>query len=215
MSRTTIHLLRHGEVYNPEGILYGRLPGYRLSALGRAMARRVAEHLIGPPRRPIVAVVASPLERAQETADPIADVFGLEVRTDDRLIEAANHFEGLTFGVGDGSLRHPRHWPRLWNPWRPSWGEPYKAQITRMRAAVASARELAEGGEAVLVSHQLPIWVTRLSLEGRRLIHDPRRRECSLASLTSLHFEGDRYVGLTYSEPAVDLLPKASRVAGA
>lgn len=223
MVATTVHLLRHGEVHNPEGVLYGRLPGYRLSERGLAMARAVADALAGEPadsgvaraRHDVTVVIASPLQRAQETAAPVAAAFGLDVRTDERLIEADNHFQGKTFGVGDGSLRHPEHWPYLRNPFRPSWGEPYRDQVERMLAAVDDARALARGHEAVLVSHQLPVWVTRLALENRRLWHDPRRRQCSLASLTSLRYEDDHLVGLGYSEPAAALLPGASAVAGA
>ncbi|HUX70860.1 MAG TPA: histidine phosphatase family protein [Cellulomonadaceae bacterium] len=217
MAATTVHLIRHGEVHNPEGVLYGRLPGYRLSDRGLAMARKVADHLAGegPERADVTVVVASPLERAQQTATPIAEAFGLAIRSDERLIEADNYFQGLTFGVGDGSLRHPRHWRHLINPFRPSWGEPYREQADRVLAAVDAARALADGHEAVLVSHQLPIWVTRLSVEHRRLWHDPRRRECSLASMTSLDFDGDRLVRVRYCEPAAELLPGAARVAGA
>ena len=218
MVATTIHLMRHGEVHNPDGVLYGRLPGYRLSERGLAMADMVADHLAGATtsaRRDVVAVIASPLQRAQETAGPIAAAFGLAIATDPRIIEAGNHFEGMTFGVGDGSLRHPEHWPYLRNPFRPSWGEPYKEQVDRMLAAVDDARELARGHEAVLVSHQLPVWVTRLALEHRHLWHDPRKRQCSVASLTSLRYEGDTLVGVGYSEPAAVLLPGASTVAGA
>ncbi|GHS89147.1 phosphoglycerate mutase [Actinomycetota bacterium] len=218
MVTTTIHLMRHGEVHNPSGVLYGRLPGYHLSERGLLMADRVAAYLAGDgvdPRHDIVAVIASPLQRAQETATPIAAAFGLPIRTDDRLIEADNRFQGLTFGVGDGSLRHLRHWPLLRNPFRPSWGEAYREQADRVLAAVDTAREVARGHEALLVSHQLPIWVTRMSLEDRRLWHDPRRRQCSLASLTSLQFEDDRLVGIGYTEPAADLLPGAATVAGA
>ncbi|MCV2394871.1 histidine phosphatase family protein [Actinotalea sp. M2MS4P-6] len=218
MPLTTVHLLRHGEVHNPAGVLYGRLPGYHLSDRGRAMADAVAGHLAGEDgteRRDVVHVVASPLTRAQETARPIADAFDLPVAEDARLIEAANHFEGLTFGVGDGSLRRPTHWRFLWNPFRPSWGEPYTEQVERMLAAVAGAREAAEGHEAVVVSHQLPIWVTRQSLEGRRLWHDPRRRECSVASLTSLRWDGDRLVGIDYTEPAGHLVVRGRQVPGA
>jgi len=218
MVATTVHLLRHGEVHNPDGLLYGRLPGYRLSERGQQMAELVARTLAGEqgaPRRDVVVVTASPLQRAQETAEPIAAAFGLAVGTDDRLVEAANHFQGMKFGVGDGSLRHPGHWPHLRNPFRPSWGEPYVEQVDRMLAAVDAARVAARGHEAVLVSHQLPIWVTRLALENRRLWHDPRRRQCSLASLTSLRFEDDALVGVGYGEPAAALLPGASRVPGA
>lgn len=219
MSSTTVHLVRHGEVHNPDGILYGRLPGYRLSERGEAMARRLAEHFTTAADDGVVpdvaVVVASPLERAQQTATPIAEALGVELGTDERLIEADNHFQGMTFGVGDGSLRQPRHWPKLWNPWRPSWGEPYRVQVARMMGAVHTARAQAEGRQAVLVSHQLPIWVTRLAAERRPFIHDPRRRECSLASVTSLHFEGQTLRSVSYAEPAVDLLPGAKQVPGA
>ena len=212
MVETTLHLMRHGEVHNPTGVLYGRLPGYGLSDLGRLMAERIARHVAD---RDITVLIASPLQRAQETAAPIAAALGLEILSDERLIEADNKFEGLTFGVGDGSLRHPRLWPLLRNPFRPSWGEPYREQADRVRAAVDAARELARGHEALLVSHQLPSWVTRLALSNHRLWHDPRHRECSLASLTSLVFEDDRFVGIHYSEPAADLLPESSAVSGA
>jgi broad specificity phosphatase PhoE len=84
-----------------------------------------------------------------------------------------------------------------------------------MRLAVAAAVEAAGGHETVLVSHQLPIWIARLAAENRPFLHDPRRRECSLASLTSLSYAGDRLISVTYSEPAADLLPGASTVSGA
>jgi broad specificity phosphatase PhoE len=220
MPTTTVHLLRHGEVHNPDGVLYGRLEGYRLSERGVAMAERVAAHLAGTgptgvPRADVVRLVASPLQRAQETAAPLARELGLDVVTDERVIEAENHFEGLTFGVGDGSLRRPSHWRHLYNPLRPSWGEPYRLQVARMLAAVHDARRAAEGHEVLIVSHQLPIWMTRQALERKRLWHDPRRRECSVASLTSLHFQDEKYVGLTYAEPAGDLLPGTRTVPGA
>ncbi len=203
-NRTVVHLLRHGEDHNPTGILYGRLPGYRLSERGQAMAQRLAETMA---KRDVRHVISSPLQRAQETARPIAAVLGLEVGTDDRLIEAGNKFEGMTFGVGDGSMRRPSHWRHLWNPFRPSWGEPYAEIVPRMQGAIDAAREQAAGGEVVLVSHQLPIWTIRSHLEGRRLWHDPRKRQCSVASLTSLVYDGDRLVEIDYSEPAADLLP--------
>lgn len=149
---TVVHLMRHGEVHNPDGVLYGRRPGYHLSELGRQMADRVAEHLAS---RDITHVVASPLERAQETATPVAKSHGLELASDVRLIEAANIFEGKTFGVGDGALSRPANWKHLTNPFRPSWGEPYVDQVVRMMGALNAARDAARGHEAVCVSHQL------------------------------------------------------------
>jgi broad specificity phosphatase PhoE len=205
MSETTVvHLMRHGEVHNPEGVLYGRLPGYHLSELGRQMADRVAEHLAD---RDITHVVASPLERAQETAAPIGKAHGLDIAVDERLIEAGNVFEGKVFGVGDGALKNPSAWRHLTNPFRPSWGEPYIDLAVRMMSALAAARDAARGHEAVAVSHQSPIWIVRSFAEKRRLWHDPRKRQCSLASLTSFTYEGDDLVSIDYSEPAKDLLP--------
>lgn len=202
---TVVHLMRHGEVDNPDGILYGRLSGYHLSELGRRMADRVAEHLAS---RDVVHVGASPLERAQETAEPIAKAHGLDIVTDERLLEAENVFQGKTFGIGDGALRRPANWKHVVNPFKPSWGEPYVDQVVRMTGALNAAKDAARGHEAVLVSHQLPIWVVRSYVEKRRLWHDPRKRQCTLASLTSFTYRGDRIVSVGYSEPARDLVPK-------
>ena len=196
---TVVHLLRHGEVHNPGKILYGRLPGFRLSDAGIAMAEKAAGWFSG---RDVTLLVSSPLERAQQTAAPIAEVLSLPVQIDDRLIEAGNAFEGLRVGVGDGALRQPQHWWKLRNPFRPSWGEPYVEIAARMLAAVEAARDTARGHEAVLVSHQLPIWTLRLHLEGRRYVHDPRRRQCGLASVTSVSYDGDRMDSISYAEPA-------------
>jgi broad specificity phosphatase PhoE len=201
---TTVHLIRHGEVHNPEGVLYGRRDGYHLSDLGRQMAQRVADTMGD---RDIVHMRTSPLERAQETAAPLATVLGLTPVIDPRLIESSNVFEGKRFGHGDNALRKPSTWIHLWNPLKPSWGEPYKEVVPRMLAAAYDARDAAAGHEAVVVSHQLPIWISRLALEKRSFLHDPRKRECTLCSVTSLQFSGDDLVAISYSEPAGDLIP--------
>ncbi|HET7387762.1 MAG TPA: histidine phosphatase family protein [Nocardioidaceae bacterium] len=203
--RTSVHLLRHGEVHNPTGVLYGRRDGYYLSDLGQQMARRVADTIAD---RDITALVSSPLDRARQTAEPLAVARSLPVHTDVRVIESTNVFEGKTFGVGDGVLRKPSSWRHLWNPFRPSWGEPYTQIAARMMAAVYDVRDRAAGHEAVIVSHQLPIWVTRLHAEGRRFLHDPRRRQCTLCSLTTFTFEDDTLTTVSYSEPAADLIPR-------
>ena len=206
--KTIVHLLRHGEVHNPRGILYGRSSGYHLSERGRAMADRVADR-IGD--RDITHIVSSPLERAQETAAPLAAALGLTVELDDRVVESGNVFEGTPFRLGASILRRPMIWKKLWNPFRPSWGEPYKEVAARMWSAVEDDRDAAEGHEAVIVSHQLPIWITRLHVEKRSFLHDPRRRQCTLCSLTSFHFVGDRITQVSYSEPAGDLIPAKDR----
>lgn len=203
--RTTVHLVRHGEVYNPTGLLYGRLPGYHLSDVGRQMADRVAETFA---TADITWLVASPLERAQETAAPSADKLGLEIATDERVIEAGNQFEGKTFGVGDGALKYPRNWWLVRNPFKPSWGEPYTTIAARMSDAILDARDAARGHEALIISHQLPVWIARRYFERARYWHDPRNRQCALASVTSLMFDDDEFVALQYSEPAADLVPE-------
>lgn len=209
-TRTVVHLLRHGEVSNPTGVLYGRLPGFRLSALGEQMAVRAAEALAD---RDVTVVISSPLERAQQTAAPVAARHDLPVRIDDRIIEADNVFEGQRISVGDGVLTHPAAWRHLWNPFTPSWGEPYRQVAERMRGAVTAARSAARGHEAVLISHQLPIWIARLDAENRRFVHDPRKRQCGLASLTSLTFDDDTLVAITYTEPSADLVRQAGAAA--
>ena len=203
---TTVHIARHGEVENPEKILYGRQPGWRLSNRGQQMAETLGEW---SKSINLGALHVSPLQRAQETAAPIARAHGIEITTDERLIEAANVFEGKSFELGSGVLKHPSSWRHLYNPWKPSWGEPYEEQINRMLAAIFAARKAANGKDAIVVSHQLPIWTLRSAIEGRSLLHDPRKRICTLASVTSVHFDDEGVIsGLSYSEPAGHLLPE-------
>ena len=203
---TTVHIARHGEVENPEKILYGRQPGWRLSNRGQQMAQTLGEW---SKSINLGALHVSPLQRAQETAAPIARAHGIEITTDERLIEAANVFEGKSFELGSGVLKHPSSWRHLYNPWKPSWGEPYEEQINRMLAAIFAARNAANGKDAIVVSHQLPIWILRSAIEGRSLLHDPRKRICTLASVTSVHFDDEGVIsGLSYSEPAGHLLPE-------
>ena len=211
-NKTLVHVMRHGEVFNPEKVLYGRLPGYKLSELGLKMANRAAEHF---KNSNLSLIVSSPLERAQQTAAPTANVQNLKPEINNLIIEADNVFEGKRVSVGDGALRDPRNWWHLRNPFRPSWGEPYKQVADRMRTAIFSARDAAKGKEALLVSHQLPIWVARLSAEGKSFVHDPRKRQCSLASVTTFVFDDDKLVEVKYEEPSADLLKDASKISGA
>lgn len=199
VEQTRVHVVRHGEVHNPTGVLYGRLPDFHLSATGAAQANAVAAALAD---RDIVAVIASPLERAQETAAPIAARHDLSIDTDHDLIESANLFEGKRISPGDGALRDPRLWWHLRNPFTPSWGEPYAQIAVRMAAAVDKARVRGAGREVVCVSHQLPVWTLRLHLTGRRLWHDPRRRQCAVASVTTLVYADDQLIDVVYAQPA-------------
>lgn len=196
-----VHLMRHGHVHNPDKVLYGRLPDFRLSDAGEEMARAVAVHL-REGGHDVGAVISSPLLRAQQTAAHVAAAFDLDVGTDERLIEAANDYEGQPLQSGAKDFAHPRHWWKLRNPWRPSWGEPYVEQRRRMWAAIMDAAQAQPERETVLVSHQLPIWVARLDFENRPFLHDPRSRECSLASLTSYVIEDGTATSMTYAAPA-------------
>ena len=203
MPETVIHLVRHGQVENPRRVLYGRLPGYDLSRRGRSQAELLARHFADVP---LAAVLASPLERAQQTAGPIAAAHGLEVRTELRLIETSNIFEGVAGNIAWYLLRHPRLWWKLRDLRAPSWGERNVDMVERVHAVVEAARDEFAGGHAVLVSHQAPIWVARLAFERRRLAHWPGRRRCTLASVTTLTFDGDQLTGVTYAEPAASAL---------
>ena len=206
MPATLIHLVRHGEVFNPDHVLYGRIPGFGLSELGKRMAKEAADSKVGAP---ITRLYASPLQRTQESAQPWSTAFGLETHTDERLIEPWNKFEGGMFEFGPSVLRHPSVWPWISNPLKPSWGEPYVSIAARMLAAVEDAWNETESGEVVLVSHQLPIWMVHRKLAGERLFHDPRKRRCSLSSITTLERSGDGFVEVDYQDPARDLQASA------
>lgn len=208
MPASLVHLVRHGEVHNPDGVLYGRLPGYHLSELGEKMARSAAV-AVKESGSNVTALVASPLERAQESAQPFSEIFGLDIRTDGRLIEPTNKFEGRTFEFGPQVILRPRSWPWVLNPLRPSWGEAYRSIAARMLAALEDAWAKTDAGNVVLVSHQLPIWTITRYLAGERLWHDPRKRRCSLSSITTFERRGDTFAEVSYHEPARDLLDRA------
>ena len=211
MPAEQIHLVRHGEVFNPQGVLYGRLPEFGLSDLGRSMAQAAADDLVSR-ARPVSALVASPLLRTQQSAEPIAAAFGLAPALDERVIEPENRFEGKRMRGPDGALRDIRNWPLLVNPWRPSWGEPFRSIADRMLAAVGDAWQSVDGGDVVIVSHQLPIWMVHRHLAGASLAHDPRHRRCALSSITTLERRGDRFVEVGYTDPAAGLAAQATDV---
>ena len=211
MPASLIHLVRHGEVFNPDGVLYGRIPGFGLSELGARMAKESADSKVG---HPISRLYASPLQRTQESAAPWSKNFGLEIHTDERLIEPWNAFEG-TPGMSAKTLRNPKVWPRLLNPFKPSWGEPYVDIAARMLAAIDDAWSATESGEVALVSHQLPIWMVHRALAGEAFFHDPRKRRCALSSITTLALRDpaikgrSKFVEVDYQDPAADLQASA------
>lgn len=211
MVQTKVHLLRHGEVDNPEGVLYGRLPGFGLTSLGKEMADEVADYLVET-GADLTHVIASPLLRAQETALPTARAYDLPIEVNADLIEAGTNLEGIQIHRKPWQLAHPRNWKYFMNPLKPSWGEPYEHIQGRMLRAVADALVEAEGHEALLVSHQLPVVTVQRTLAGNRLAHSPTNRNCSLASITTLVFEDEKLVDWAYVEPAGELLAHAEDV---
>jgi len=206
-----VHLVRHGEVFNPDRVLYGRLPNYRLSEQGVRMAKTAADDLVDRGRS-VTLVIASPLQRAQESAAPIGAAFALPIDTDERIIEPTNAFEGKRMRGPGGALRDVRNWPALINPLRPSWGEPFRMIAARMLAAIDDAWNSVDQGDVVLVSHQLPIWMVHLQLAQERLAHDPRKRRCDLSSITTLSWHGDHFAEIAYASPASALLDPSNDV---
>lgn len=202
MSEKRLHLVRHGEVFNPDGVLYGRLPNFRLSELGEQMAVAAAQELAGSDRA-VTRLIASPLERAQQSAAPIADVFGLSIETDERIIEPTNLFEG---SVGRRAFKNPRYWHRFLNPIRPSWGEPYRSIANRVRDAMDDAWQSTREGDIVMVSHQAVIWAAHRDVAGEPLFHNPAKRRCELSSITSFEKRGGRWYEVDYRTPAAELM---------
>ena len=203
--------MRHGEVANPEHVLYGRLDGFGLSPLGVQMAQAAADELSAS-GRPVSALFASPLLRAQQSAAPVARAFALPIQTDERFIEPTNAFEGKRMRGPGGALRDPRNWRYMANPFKPSWGEPFSSIVARMMAGIAGADASVDGGDVVIVSHQACITMVARSVGGKGLAHNPGTRRCNLSSITSLEKHGDRYVEVGYSDPAAHLSGSATDV---
>lgn len=190
--------MRHGEVHNPQRVLYGRLPEFRLSDDGRRMAEAAAAHLRALDRA-VTGLYASPLQRARESAEPFAAEFGLDPVIDERIIEPTNVFEGKRMAR---ALVNPWNWRHLRKPALPSWGEPYADVVGRMNKAMTEAWERTDSGDVVIVSHQLPIWITHLAVTGQPLRHDPRARRCALSSVTSFEMVDGKWTETAYAEPA-------------
>jgi broad specificity phosphatase PhoE len=203
MPAQRIHLIRHGEVHNPGGVLYGRLPHFRLTDRGHGMAEAAALEIKGQ-KRAVSAIFHSPLLRTRESAEHVEKVFGLDAKTDERLIEPWNIFEGRKLS-GSHILIRPNLYFHLRNPMRPSWGEPYEAIANRMLAAIEDAYNSVPDGDVILVSHQLPIVMVQRKLAGKGLAHNPKKRQCALSSITTLERSGSSFVQVDYLNPSAGL----------
>ena len=200
-------MVRHGEVDNPNGVLYGRLPNFALTTLGRQMAEASATELASS-KANITRLFSSPLLRTLQSARPISEELNLSVSTENQIIEPTNIFEGKKVGLATVSA-NPAYLLKLYNPFQPSWGEPYKQIVSRMTEALRRAWDQTPGGEIVMVSHQLPIWSLHLAASGKPLWHDPRSRRCDLSSITSFEFRNNKLVEVDYRDPAKSLRTKA------
>lgn len=205
MPADLIHVVRHGEVFNPNGVLYGRLDGFGLSDRGVEMAERAATVLA---TRPLVRIFSSPLQRAQESAAALSARTGVAVEVDERLNEGLNTFEGSQLSFSR-IAQTPSLWSEFSNPWKPSWGEPYRAIAARMMDMVEFAHSSVEEGEVAMVSHQVAIWMLHRYVAGIPLPHLPGNRRCTLSSITTFKKVGDKWREESYREPAADLQVEA------
>jgi broad specificity phosphatase PhoE len=196
-------MVRHGEVDNPNGVLYGRLPNFALTALGRQMAEAAAKELASTGAN-YTKLISSPLLRTLQSSRPISEALNLSVSTENQIIEPTNLFEGKKVGL-ETVLANPAFLLKLYNPLQPSWGEPYKQIVSRMTEALRRAWDQTPTGEVVMVSHQLPIWSLHLAASGKPLWHDPRSRRCDLSSITSFEFVNNKLVEVDYRDPAKSL----------
>lgn len=215
MQATTIHFVRHGEVHNPDHILYERLPGFHLSDRGRRMAEATARYLAASPQtNTAAAIYSSPLDRTRETAQAILTALNetraarneepLELVTDQRIIEAGNNFRGTRIGHGEGALWRNGNWKLVTNLWKPSWGESYRQIAARVGAfAQEKVREHA-GQQIIVVSHESPIWSYRHLLETGHPEHNMLLRHTALASVTSITYDSQtgNVMSITYVDPA-------------
>lgn len=207
MPADRIHLIRHGEVHNPGGVIYGRLPHFHLSEAGHQMAQAAAADLKARKVK-LEALFASPLLRTRESAEHVQDAYGIDPVTDERLIEPYNIFEGRKVSAKAIALR-PHLVFHLRNPMTPSWGEPYVAIVKRMMEAINDLANRVPDGDIALVSHQLPIWMVHRHLSGARLIHDPRKRRCALSSITTIERNSrGEWTEIEYRDPASSIRSK-------
>lgn len=217
MQTQRIHLVRHGEVFNPDSVLYGKLENFGLSDLGHRMAQRAADDLKDR-AVPATRLVVSPLQRARESAAPIAEALGLEPIIDERVVEPWNSFEGQNMSGKNAAWLRPKYWPLLVRPWLPSWGEPFRDIEARMRESILehaqAAKEDAGPGkpaDVIVVSHQLPIWMVHRSVTHQPLPHNPAKRRCSLSSITALEYHpATGFMEADYREPAALELASAT-----
>ncbi len=187
---TTIHLVRHGDVDNPDKVYYGRLPGFGLNAEGREQARAAGRYLSN---RPITIIYASPQKRAQETARIIQAAIEPEPRfcDEEAINEIYSQYDGVSQHEMDGI-----NW-NFYDRARPPYEQPADV-FGRVSEFVQRMRREHRGEEVVAVSHADPIvfywmWILGIPLRAdkRRLLHEHGLLDDypAKASISSFHFE--------------------------
>ncbi len=197
----SVFLVRHGEVENPDRVVYSDMPGFGLSSRGREEAAAAAEYLAG---QSVAAIYASPLERAQETAAFISERCGVPVTTRDDLTEwlAARRWKGVTWedlptafpGELEAYLEHPADLP---------FAEESIAELgARIVSAVYEVTAAHTGENVVVVSHQDPIQAGRLVLRGLPLagLHLNRPGHCDVLTLET----GDPWLEVGHWVPDIE-----------
>ncbi|MCH4160323.1 MAG: histidine phosphatase family protein [Bifidobacterium sp.] len=219
MTTTKVSLVRHGEVFNPEHVLYERLPDFHLSTRGQRMARATAQYIAQQPTlNNAVALFSSPLDRTRETSDAILEALNeerekhgedpLTVTLDDRIIEAGNEFRGKRIGHGDGAVWRRNNIKLLHNLWKPSWGETYQQIAQRVGDFVYEKVDEYPGEHIIAISHESPIWTFRHLLEKGRAEHNMMMRHTGLASITTITFDNATKlpVSIEYADPAAAVI---------
>ncbi len=200
MSKTTILLIRHADVHNPEQILYGRLPRFRLSEDGQRQAEMTAEALAAAP---VAAIYTSPMLRARQTAKIIArHLPDVPVHVSKLLQEVQTSWQGTRWAeIGaDANLYEPRR-----NP-----GDESMDDVgDRVERFVRQLLNRHAGETVVCVSHADPVMIGRVRMEGKPLnLKTIRTGDYpERASVTRLLFAADGSLAeVRYESPAQELI---------
>ncbi len=176
---TTILLIRHADVFNPDNVIYGRLPHFRLSDYGQYFARKTATHLAN---MPIAAFYTSPLLRALQTTRILAAPHaGVPVRSTSRLSEVRSSWQGTRYNdlPPDKTVYDLRREPT---------DESIDDVWQRMSATVRALAQQHADQTVACVSHGDPIKIATLGFQGRTLdgsaVREPDPARCSVTSLT-------------------------------
>lgn len=189
--KTIIYFIRHGEVYNPHKVLYGRLPGFPLTVKGEQQINKLAQNLVG---KGISVIYTSPLERARQTADILAGHLGIAAISSNFLLETRHARDGISLVTF-----HAKVEPHLYEPGNLKAGqETIKSQAIRMQKFIKNIISKHLGQSIAAVSHGDPIIIVRAETEGKQLTYDYKKRnyikpgECFTLEITGNNYRWHR-----------------------